>query len=244
MSPAPSRTDAPVVQTRALCRRFGRRWAYAHIDLEIAAGDRLLVIGANGSGKTTLLRTLATVLRPTQGELRLFGLDPAEDADRVRPRLALLGHALGLYEELGAGDNLRVVARLASLPAPDVAALLAQVGLEDRPDPVRAYSAGMRKRLQVAALLVQKPDLILLDEPFTALDPAGVDSLARLIAGLPGAVVMASHRIHTAAPLCSRALLLDGGLPRWSGPASDAMAAWRALHPREAAEPLPVEGGR
>jgi heme exporter protein A len=240
----PSPDTAPVVSATQLCRRFGRRWAYARVDLEVAAGERLLVVGANGSGKTTLLRSLATILRPSQGDLRLFGLDPWQHASHVRPRLALLGHSLGLYEDLSAGDNLRVVGRLADRPPPDTADLLGRVGLDDRPDPVRAYSAGMRKRLQVAALLVQKPDLILLDEPFAALDPAGVDDLADLISTLPGAVVMASHQILRASEICDRALLLEQGLPRWSGPASQALHAWRTLHPRAAAEPLPAEGGR
>lgn len=195
------------------------------------AGERVLIVGANGSGKTTLLRSLATVLRPTQGELRLFGLDPRSHASKVRPRLALLGHALGLYEDLSAGDNLRVVARLARRPPPDVPALLTRVGLEDRPDPVRAYSAGMRKRTQVAALLVQQPDLILLDEPFAALDPSGVADLVALLRELPGALLVASHRIARAATLCDRALLLDQGLPRWRGPANQAVEAWKTLHP-------------
>ena len=237
--PAPT----PAISARQLCRRFGRRWAYARIDLDLMPGERLLVVGANGSGKTTLLRTLATVLRPSQGELHLFGLDPRAHPSRVRPRLALLGHRLGLYEDLSARDNLSVVARLASKPPPDAAALLARVGLDDRPDPVRAYSAGMRKRLQVAALVVQEPDLILLDEPFSALDPAGVDDLAALLVGLPGALVVASHQIARAAEICDRALLLDQGQQVWAGPARQAVSAWRQLHPRAAAEPLPAEGG-
>jgi ABC-type multidrug transport system ATPase subunit len=136
-----------------------------------------------------------------------------------------------------------VVARLAGKPPPDPAALLARVGLDDRPDAVRAYSAGMRKRLQVAALVVQEPDLILLDEPFSALDPAGVDDLAALLAGLPGALVVASHQIARAAEICDRALLLEQGQQVWAGPARQAVAAWRQLHPRAAAEPAPAEGG-
>lgn len=232
-----SASDVPAVETRALCRRFGQRWAYARVDLRVAPGERVLILGANGSGKTTLLRSLATVLRPSQGELRLFGLDPLANPAAVRGRLALLGHALGLYEDLGAADNLAIVARLAGRPRPDAPALLERVGLEPRPDPVRAYSAGMRKRLQVAAVLVQEPELVLLDEPFSALDPAGVEDLAELIRGLPGAVVMASHRIGQAAALCDRALLLEQGLPRWTGPASQAPAAWRSLHPRDADGP-------
>ena len=206
----------------------------------MAAGESLLVVGANGSGKTTLLRVLGTVLRPSQGKLRLFGTDPAQDPVAIRRRLALLSHHSGLYEDLSARDNLGVIARLGGHGAHDAAALLEQVGLDDRPDPIRAFSAGMRKRLQVATLLLQRPELVLLDEPFAALDPAGVDDVAALLRGLGATLVVTSHRIAKAARLCDRAVLLEDGLPRWTGPADDAVRAWSALHPGSA--PAEVAG--
>lgn len=233
-------TAAPVIEAEQLCRRFGRRWAFARVDLTLEPGARLLVVGANGSGKTTLLRTLSTVLRPSQGSLRLFGVDPSRDPTSVRRRLALLSHHSGLYEDLSARDNLGVIARLGGHGAHDAAALLREVGLEDRHDPIRAYSAGMRKRLQVATLLLQRPDLVLLDEPFAALDPAGVDDVSALLRGLGATLVLTSHRIARAARLCDRALLLADGLPRWSGPADDAVRAWAALHP--GSDPAEVAG--
>jgi len=231
---------SPVIEAEQLCRRFGRRWAFARVDLQVAAGESLLVVGANGSGKTTLLRVLGTVLRPSQGNLRLFGTDPAQDPVAVRRRLALLSHHSGLYEDLSARDNLGVIARLGDHGAHDAAALLEQVGLDDRPDPIRAFSAGMRKRLQVATLLLQRPELVLLDEPFAALDPAGVDDVAALLRGLGATLVVTSHRIAKAARLCDRAVLLEDGLPRWTGPADDAVRAWSALHPGSA--PAEVAG--
>ena len=221
--------QAPVVEALGLSRRFGRRWAFARVDLELAAGDRLLIVGANGSGKTTLLRVLGTVLRPSLGQLRLFGEDVGQAATSVRGRVAMLSHHLGLYEDLSARDNIAVVARLGGHGLPDTASLLDAVGLEDRRDPVRTYSAGMRKRLQVATLLLQRPELVLLDEPFAALDPAGVDEVAQLLRGLGATLVVTSHRIALAARLCEQALLLDNGLPRWSGAAADAVHAWDAL---------------
>jgi len=226
--PAPD-SSPPVVEARELCRRFGRRWAFARIDLDVTAGQRLLVLGANGSGKTTLLRTLATAISPSQGTLRLFGLDPKVDTDAVRSRLALLSHHTGFYEDLSARDNLRVLARITRRKA-DVTALLEQVGLEDRKDPMRAFSMGMRKRLAIAAILVQQPELTLLDEPFAALDPSGMDAVATLVRRLPGTVIIASHLVERASVLCDRALLMDAGLPRWSGPASQAWAAWKQVH--------------
>ncbi len=225
--PAPGAPHA-AISARGLSRRFGRRWAFCRVDLEVPIGDRLLIIGANGSGKTTLLRTLATLLTPSGGELRLLGIDPRSDPAAVRTRLALLSHRTGLYEDLSAADNLSALARLAGRRA-DPAALLERVGLERRPDPVRAFSAGMRKRLQIAALLLQEPELILLDEPFAALDQTAMAELSALIRTLPGTVVIASHQIARAAALCRTALLLDGGLPRWRGSANDAVSAWQAL---------------
>lgn len=217
-----------VVQAHGLARRFGRRWAVARLDLEVHAGERLLVFGANGSGKTTLLRLLSTLLAPSAGDLRLFGLEPRADAPEVRKRLAIVSHGLGLYEDLSGMDNLRVFGALMGRPADPE--LLVAVGLERRPDPVRSYSAGMRKRLALALMLLKRPDLVLLDEPFAALDPAGMDQVAGLIRSLPGTVIVASHQIERASALCDRALLLEAGLPRWLGPAHQAWSAWKTLY--------------
>ena len=101
-----------LISATQLCRRFGSRWAYVRIDLQVEPGERLLIFGANGSGKTTLLRTLATVIRPTRGELKIFDQNPLEDSEGIRARLALLSHHHGFYEDLSAPDNLRVLASL------------------------------------------------------------------------------------------------------------------------------------
>lgn len=225
---------SPLLETRELSRRFGQRWAFARVDLTVGPGDRLLLMGGNGSGKTTMLRVFSTLLRPSHGELRIFGLDPLREPMAVRSRLALLGHATGLYEDLDAMDNLTILARIGGHTRYDPADLLQRVGLDPRrKDPMRAFSAGMRKRLQVAALLLQDPDLVLLDEPFTALDPKGCDQIGALLSDLRGAIIIASHQLRRASALCKRAVLLADGVPRWRGPASDAERAWETLHPGE-----------
>ena len=224
--PVPS--ASPVVQARDLCRRFGRRWAVARVDLDVAAGERLLVVGANGSGKSTLLNMLATLLPPTRGSLRMFGMDPVADRLAVRRKVSIVRHAHGLYEDLSARDNLVVRARLIGREV-DVAARLAEVRLDDRVEPIRTYSAGMRKRLQLAMLQLEAPALALLDEPFSALDPAGFLEVERMIRELPGAVIIASHQVERASAICDRAILMDDGMLRWSGPSSQAWDAWRAV---------------
>ena len=219
-----------VIHAQDLSRRFGRRWAYARVNLTVEQGQRLLLIGANGSGKTTLLRSLATLLIPSRGELRLFGMDPRQQRTAIRRRLGFFSHNIGLYEDLSAVDNLAVQARLAGQDASRNAmmAALEQVGLEDRPDPIRRYSAGMRRRVALASMLLKSPELILLDEPFSALDPAGMAQMSDIIRTLPGTVVVTSHQVERAAALCDRAVLLQGGVMRWQGQAEQAWAAWRA----------------
>ncbi len=222
----------PVVHTRDLCRRYFTRWALARVDLDLMPGERLVVMGSNGSGKTTLLRLVSTATQHTRGTLRLFGRDPAREPEAVRERLALLTHLPSLYDDLSGEENLRVLARLLRKPL-DVSPWLEKVGLDTRPDPVRGYSAGMRKRLSFARLLLQEPELALIDEPYGQLDPEGfrlVDRLVNELSDKGTTVILASHLVERAARLCDRGLLLHQGLPRWSGTAAEAHRAWLKLH--------------
>lgn len=220
-----------VVKASNLSRRFGRRWAYARVDLHLGAGEKVLLIGANGSGKTTLLRTFSTLLSPSLGTLELFGqrVDSGRNLDSVRRRIGMLSHQTGLYEDLSIVDNLKVFAKLFGKPT-DMTSLILHieaVGLDGRSEPIRTYSAGMRKRASVALLRLKDPDLILLDEPFSALDPTGIDEIAALLNELPATQILVSHQVERAAQLCDRCVLLESGLIRWQGPASKAWDAWR-----------------
>lgn len=218
-----------IIQAKSLARRFQRRWAYAHIDMSLQKGDRLLLIGANGSGKTTLLRSFATLLPPSRGELLIFGHN-VQRPQSIRHRIGFVSHHSGLYTDLSALENLRVYASLMGkhFSSTELEKMLVDVGLENRPEPVHTYSAGMRKRASIALLLLKKPELILLDEPFSALDPKGVEQLSSLFISMGATIVIASHQVESAAKICTRAMLLEDGVRRWEGEADQAWKAWRA----------------
>ncbi len=242
--------QGPAIKATGLGRRFGQRWALAHLDLEIPRGECFLIVGANGGGKTTLLRLLSTTIVPSVGGLELLGYDAsppasaaagrsrrsAEAVQQIRRRVALLSHQLGLYEDLSATENLLILSRLLGVE-PRTEQWLEEVGLPVRPDPVRNYSAGMRKRLGFARLIAQSPQLALIDEPYGQLDPEGFKLTEGLLGRLRDrgvTLVIASHLVERAARYCDRALLLDAGLPRWQGPAEDVVRAWSAVHGRAA----------
>ena len=218
-----------IISTQNLSHRFGNRWAYARIDLELMKGERLLLIGANGSGKTTLLRSLATLLPPTLGTMRIFGKDPNQEKDLIRSKIGWLSHRTGLYEDLSAVENLIVLGSLfgRKISKEQAEQRIEEVGLEISDKPVKAFSAGMRKRASVALLRLKEPELVLLDEPFSALDPTGIDDIASLFESMTATQVIVSHQVERAARLCSRCILLEDGLIRWQGDATNAWKAWR-----------------
>jgi len=208
------------IEAQQLARRFGPRWALAGIDLAIPKGAAWMLTGANGSGKTTLLRCLATALYPHQGELRILGEEVKKSADAVRQKTALISHASRLYEDLGPRDNLRMWARLGGFSV-DVEHALAEVGLEGVPEnPVRTFSAGMQRRVAFAIAFLKPAALLLLDEPFAALDPAGRTWLKSRLAAerqKGTTLVIATHLPSVTGPLCDWAIHLDNGAIQWQG---------------------------
>lgn len=217
--------DVLAVQARGLGRRFGRHWALAHVDFDARAGEVVLLAGPNGSGKTTLLRILAGLSRPTVGELELFGIDPSQRRTDCRRLVSLITHQNYIYEALTALEMVRVWARLLGSSTDDEALveLLAEVNLAHRRDAaVQTFSAGMRKRLTLVRTRLEEPRLVLLDEPFAALDEPGQRLIEDWIEDFRSrgvTVVMASHALIRASRMCSRALVLEQGQIRWQGPA-------------------------
>jgi heme exporter protein A len=208
----------PAVATREVARLFGRSAALAGVSLEVERGRMVALTGPNGAGKTTLLRILATSLRPTFGSAHVDGIDVAERPELVRPRVAYLSHATGLYDELTAGENLRFAATMLHRPNPmRVAAdALAEVGLAaDADRRVRGFSAGMRRRLALGRLLLATPSLVLLDEPHAALDADGaalVDDLLSRWRDAGATVLVASHQADRIGAMADGWARLEGGM--------------------------------
>jgi heme exporter protein A len=211
-------TRPPAVVTSDLARLYAGIPALAGVSLRVEAGRTVAVLGPNGAGKTTLLRILATAIRPSYGRVEVDGYDLGRDPALVRQRVAYLSHATGLYEDLTARENLAFAATM--LATPDAGArverALTDVGLIDRAgDRVREFSAGMRKRLALARILLGRASVVLLDEPYAALDAEGMGLVDQLLAAwrdVGVTVLLASHSIERAAGMVDARIVLDRGL--------------------------------
>ena len=208
----------PAVVTTDLARLFAGTPALAGVSLRVEAGRTVALLGSNGAGKTTLLRLLATAIRASYGRAWVDGLDIDREADLVRARVAYLSHATGLYDDLTARENLAFAA--AMLGTPDARArverALSDVGLASRAgDRVGTFSAGMRRRLALARLLLGNASVVLLDEPYAALDAEGLDLIDLLLAAwreVGVTVIVASHAEERLAGFADARVVLERGL--------------------------------
>ena len=211
----------PPIVAEGLRRDFGGVPVLAGLDLTVDAGELVVLMGANGAGKTTLLRVLATLLRPSGGSLRIFGEDASRRPPAARRRLGHVGHESACYPDLTGQENLQFYAELHGVPDPAgrIADLLRWAGLEGAARrPVRVYSRGMAQRLALARALLHGPELLLLDEPFSGLDPAGTTRLQTLLAELRlsgHAIVLSTHDIERVAPVATRVAILHRGRIAW-----------------------------
>jgi heme exporter protein A len=204
----------PAVRLAGVTRVFGVQPALIRVDLAVERGQTILIRGPNGAGKTTLLRLIATALSPTFGTGSVLGFDLLAGREQIRRRTELLGHRTRLYEDLTAHENLRFVCTLYGLDPTGIAAALDEVGLSDvAGERVRAYSQGMRQRVAVARILLRRPELLLLDEPYAGLDEAAKDMVDRTIEGARAegrTTILATHD-PTRGGAASRTLHMDGG---------------------------------
>ncbi|MFE0423544.1 ATP-binding cassette domain-containing protein [Streptomyces sp. NPDC058953] len=207
------------IETRGLVKVFGENRAVDGVDLTVPAGTVYGVLGPNGAGKTTTVKMLATLLRPDDGEARIFGRDVVKDADTVRSRVSLTGQYASVDEDLTGTENLLLLARLLghSKPAARERAdqLLAAFGLSEAANrQIKNYSGGMRRRIDIAASILNTPDLLFLDEPTTGLDPRSrsqVWDIVRAVVAQGTTVLLTTQYLDEADQLASRIAVIDHG---------------------------------
>ena len=211
-------TDGPPpFELRHIARRYGRRVVLRDINLTIEHGECVALLGANGAGKTTLLRTMATLSRPTRGEVLAFGLEAWGEREATRERLGVVAHQPWLYPELTCSENLRFFGTMFNLDRRNerVVTTLERVGLGDRQDsPASTLSRGLLQRLNLARAVIHGPDVLLLDEPDTGLDAAGREVLERIVqeqVADGGSVVLTTHAIELALRLATRVVVVANG---------------------------------
>ena len=207
------------IQAEGLVKRFGKTTALAGVDLAVRPGTVLGLLGPNGAGKTTAVRVLATLLRPDGGHATVGGYDVVRDADRVRALIGLTGQYAAVDEDLTGFENLVLIGRLLELPRRDAkrraSDLLEQFALTDAARrSVKTYSGGMRRRLDLAASLIGRPDILFLDEPTTGLDPRSRGDVWQMVRGLVNegvTVLLTTQYLDEADRLAGEIAVIDRG---------------------------------
>jgi ABC-2 type transport system ATP-binding protein len=227
--PSEDRPHSPlVVRARGISKAFGEVVALDGIDLDVAQGQVHGLVGPNGAGKTTLLGLLLGLAEADAGELEILGC-PVRRTLAIPDGVAGFVDGPGLYPSLTASQNLAALARLRGDGYDGIGEALDEVGLTDvADDRVRGFSLGMRQRLGLAAALLTRPRLLVLDEPANGLDPAGTRHVHRVLTRLAGqgsSVVLSSHRMDDLAALCGEVTLLATGRVVFTGPVSELVAA-------------------
>ncbi len=216
-----------MIQAEHLRKTYGPTAVLDDVSLELGTGQGLTLLGPNGTGKTTLLRIVATLLRPTSGLLRVAGADAVKDPEAVRGAIDMVGHGSWVYEDLSALENLRFWAVMGGHDAGEarLRAALEEVELEASADRrARTFSAGMKRRLALARVLLGRARLLLLDEPFTGLDRAGRKWLGEFLLSFKargGALVVATHSFDAGVGVADRVAILAGGRIVLDRPAAD-----------------------
>jgi heme exporter protein A len=206
-----------MIQVRKLVKRFGMKAVLRGLDFTVRSGEFVALLGPNGAGKTTFLRILASLSRPSLGEVLVAGHALPSQAAAVRARLGVVSHLPLLYGDLTAEENLRFYGQMYNLSGLDVRItdVLEMVGLEKRRrDLVRTFSRGMQQRLAIGRAVLHDPDVMLFDEPYTGLDQDAssmLDDVLRSVAAEGRTVVMTSHDLARAEDLATRFDILSRG---------------------------------
>jgi heme exporter protein A len=207
-----------MITVKKLVKRFGLKTVLRGVDFEVQPGEFVALLGPNGAGKTTFLRILASLSRPSLGQVTVAGYSLPHQAAAVRARLGVVSHLPLLYGDLTAEENLRFYARMYGIANPQarITEVLEMVGLETRRrDLVRTFSRGMQQRLAIGRAVLHDPDVILFDEPYTGLDQdasAMLDDVLKTVAAKGRTVVMTSHDLARAEDLATRFDILSRGV--------------------------------
>ncbi|HEX6271243.1 MAG TPA: heme ABC exporter ATP-binding protein CcmA [Anaerolineales bacterium] len=207
-----------MITTKKLVKRFGLKTVLRGVDFAVRPGEFVALLGPNGAGKTTFLRILASLSRPSLGEISIAGYKLPQEAAQVRARLGVVSHLPLLYGDLTAEENLRFYARMYNLPEIEtrITEVLDMVGLDARRrDLVRTFSRGMQQRLAIGRAVLHDPDVVLFDEPYTGLDQDAssmLDDVLKTVAAKGRTVVMTSHDLARAEDLATRFDILSRGV--------------------------------
>lgn len=207
-----------MIVVKKLVKRFGLKAILRGLDFEVQPGEFVALLGPNGAGKTTFLRILASLSRPSLGEVTVAGYRLPGEAAQVRARLGVVSHMPLLYGDLTAEENLQFYGRMYNLPALEerIAEVLQMVGLENRrKDLVRTFSRGMQQRLAIGRAVLHDPDVMLFDEPYTGLDQDAssmLDGVLKTVAAQGRTVVMTSHDLARAEEIATRFDVLSRGV--------------------------------
>jgi heme ABC exporter ATP-binding subunit CcmA len=207
-----------MITVKKLVKRFGLKTVLRGVDLEVQPGEFVALLGPNGAGKTTFLRILASLSRPSVGEVSISGYKLPQEAAQVRARLGVVSHLPLLYGDLTAEENLRFYARMYNIQNYElrVTEVLEMVGLDARRrDLVRTFSRGMQQRLAIGRAVLHDPDVVLFDEPYTGLDQDAssmLDEVLKTVAAKGRTVVMTSHDLARAEDLATRFDILSRGV--------------------------------
>jgi heme exporter protein A len=207
-----------MIEVKKLVKRFGMKTVLRGVDFQIQPGEFVALLGPNGAGKTTFLRILASLSRPSMGEVKVANYRLPEQSSQVRARLGVVSHMPLLYNDLTAEENLEFFARMYGIAKYQsrITEVLTMVGLESRrKDLVGAFSRGMQQRLAIGRAVLHDPDVMLFDEPYTGLDQdasAMLDEVLKSVAAQGRTVVMTSHDLARAEELATRFDVLSRGV--------------------------------
>jgi ABC-2 type transport system ATP-binding protein len=229
-----------MIEARGLVKRFGQRLALRGVDLSAEPGDVIGLIGPNGAGKTTTMRILATLLVPDAGEAKVAGLDVVKDAPRLRATIGYMPERFGLYDELTIEQYLEFFARVHGFKGKERAQQVDGVLeltdlLQKRGDPCEGLSKGVRQRVYLAKTLLHDPQVLLLDEPSSGLDPQARIDLRALLGVLRGqgkTILVSSHILTELDLICTRVAVIEAGRVRFAGTLDEVAARAKAQHVR------------